>query len=238
MNPRTLREAKGLFAATREAAQYSRDLSIIVAPPTIFLYELAHAYKGKRLVFAAQDMHFENEGAHTGDTSPAQLKDAKVSCVVIGHAERRAAGETNDGTRKKMAAAFAAKIMPILCVGETSRDGNGGHFDFIKEQLRVALADISPAQIARVVIAYEPVWAIGATEAMSPAQMHEMAIFIRKSIVATHGEKGMKAKILYGGSIDEKNARAMLEHGDVEGLLVGRASADAVKFSSLINSLS
>jgi triosephosphate isomerase len=237
MNPQTMREAKRLFEATRRAAESAKNVSIIVAPPSIFLRELSTNYKGKKLSFAAQNAHFQKDGAYTGEISMIQVKDSKASGVIIGHAERRGMGETNEETRAKVNAALAAKLAPIFCIGEHKRSGSGEHFLFVKEQLRAGLQDVVPGNLGKIVIAYEPVWAIGATEAMSPRQMHEMAIFIRKSLVGSHGEKGMKAKILYGGSIDETNAREMLVEGDVQGLLVGRASTDAERFTTLIRSL-
>lgn len=237
MNPQTWRGAKQLFEATKKAAEGTRNVSIIVAPPSIFLRELATNYKGRTLAFAAQNAHFQKDGAYTGEISMLQVKDSKVAAVIIGHAERRAMGETNEETRAKMNAALAQKLQPILCIGEHKRSGSGEHFLFVKEQLRVALQDVVPGNLSKILIAYEPVWAIGATEAMSPRQMHEMAIFIRKSIVGSHGEKAMKIKILYGGSIDESNACEMITEGEVQGLLVGRASTDVAKFTSLIKSL-
>jgi triosephosphate isomerase len=237
MNPQTMRDAKKLFEGTKKAAEGTKNVSIIVAPPSIFLRELATNYKGRTLAFAAQNAHFQKDGAYTGEISMLQVKDSKASAVIIGHAERRAMGETNEETRAKMNAALAQKLQPILCIGEHKRSGSGEHFLFVKEQLRVALQDVVPGNLSNILIAYEPVWAIGATEAMSPRQMHEMAIFIRKSIVGSHGDKAMKIKILYGGSIDESNARKMITEGEVQGLLVGRASTDAAKFTSLIKSL-
>lgn len=237
MNPQSFREAKTLFEATRKAAETAKSVSVIVAPPSIFLRDLATGYKGRTLAFAAQNGHFQKEGAYTGEISMPQVRDSKASAVIIGHAERRAAGETNEETRAKVNAALAQKLQPILCIGEHKRSGSGEHFLFVKEQLRAALQDVAPANLGKILIAYEPVWAIGADEAMSPAQMHEMAIFVRKMLVGSHGEKAIKTKILYGGSIDEENARDMVENGDVQGLLVGRASTDASKFTALIKSI-
>ncbi|HTR18579.1 MAG TPA: triose-phosphate isomerase [Candidatus Paceibacterota bacterium] len=237
MNPQSMREAKKLFEVTRKAAEVAKDVSVIVAPPSVFLRELATGYKGKKASFAAQNAHFEKGGAYTGEISMQEVKDSRASAVIIGHAERRAMGETNEDTRAKVLAALAQKLHPIFCVGEHKRSGSGEHFLFVKEQLRAGLSDITPGNLSKILIAYEPVWAIGADKAMSPRQMHEMAIFIRKSIVAMHGDKGMRIKILYGGSIDEGNAREMIVEGDVQGLLVGRASTDAEKFAALIKSL-
>jgi triosephosphate isomerase len=237
MNPATMREGKRLLAATKKAADGAKHANVIVAPPSIFLRELRATYKGKKISFAAQNAHAEKSGAYTGEISFAQVKDACVSYVIIGHAERRAMGESNDDTRKKVAAALAIDMVPILCVGEASRSGSGEHFNFVKEQLRAGLADVLPQKLSKIIVAYEPVWAIGAVKPMSPRDMHEMAIFIRKAVVDLKGELGMAIKILYGGSIDEKTAPSMLRDGDVIGLLVGRASEDAAKFSALLQAI-
>jgi triosephosphate isomerase len=232
-----MRDAKKLFEATRKAAEIAKTVSVIVAPPAIFLRELVTGYKGRKVSFAAQNAHFQKDGAYTGEISMAEVKDAKASAVIIGHAERRALGETNEETRAKVNAALTQKLQPIFCIGEHKRSGSGEHFLFVKEQLKTGLQDVAPANLGKIIIAYEPVWAIGADKPMSPRQMHEMAIFIRKMLVGSHGEKGMKIKILYGGSIDETNAREMIVEGEVQGLLVGRASTDPERFSALLRSL-
>jgi triosephosphate isomerase len=237
MNPATFREARFLFEATKKAAEGAKNVSVIVAPPSIFLREFSASYRGSRLSFAVQNACFEKAGAHTGEISFAQAKDAKVSCALVGHAERRALGETNDDTRKKVLAALAQKITPILCVGEAKRTASGEHFIFIKEQLRVGLADVPAGNIGRIMVAYEPLWAIGAPKPMNSRDMHEMAIFVRKTVVEIHGEKGMNVKILYGGAIDETNAADMLLNGDVTGFVLGRASEEPHKFTGLMQSI-
>ncbi len=238
MNPSTWREAKKLFEEMKKVSLRSKGVSIIIAPPALYVRELRSLYRGKRIAFALQNVHYEPSGAFTGEISFPQAKDAGVLYALVGHAERREAGESNDDTRKKVAAAIAANITPILCVGETERRADGEYFTIVKEQLRVGLADVLPIKLNRVIIAYEPVWAIGASVAMSPRDMHEMAIFIRKTVLELRGDGGMNTKILYGGSVDESNAGAMLREGDVHGLLVGRASEDAEKFGALMSSLS
>jgi triosephosphate isomerase len=237
MNPKTFREAKRLLEATKKAADNSSHVSLVVAPPALFFRELRAGYKGKRIAFAAQNARAEEGGAHTGETSLVQYKDAGAAYVIVGHAERRAMGETNDDTRKKVAAALTQKLIPILCVGETVRSANGEYFTVVKEQLRTGLTDVTPAKLSSVIITYEPLWTIGADKAMGPRDMHEMAIFIRKTIVELKGEQGMNIKILYGGSIDETSAGAMLRDGDVHGLLVGRASEDADRLSALLQAI-
>lgn len=237
MNPVTFKEAKKLFEDTKKGIEKAKSVSLIIAPPVIFLRELRQLYRGKRIQFAVQNAHFESKGSHTGEISLGQVVDAGVTHVIIGHAERRALGETNEQTNKKILAALAAKVIPVFCVGEVSRSNEGTHFDVIKEQLRVGLRDVPVQKVSKIIIAYEPVWAIGATTAMSPRDMHEMAIFIRKTIVDLHGQPGMSIKILYGGSVDETNAVAMIREGDVDGLLVGRVSVDAVQFALLLSSI-
>ena len=237
MNPPTYAEAKKLLEATKKAADSAKNVTIVIAPPSIYVRELRASYKGKKIGFAIQNAHAEAAGSFTGEISMVQAKGAGITQVIVGHAERRAMGESNDDTRKKIAAGVALGLSPILCVGELTRTTDGEHFEFIKAQLKAGFADVLVAKIPKVTIAYEPVWAIGASTAMSPRDMHEMAIFIRKTIVGLYGEKGMAVKILYGGSIDATNAPAMLTQGDVVGLLVGRASTDVASLTALVKAM-
>lgn len=237
MNPRTFAEAKNLFEATRKAADKAREVTIVVAPPIVFLRELRAGYRGKRILFGVQNGHTDTDGAYTGETSFIQASDTGATWAIIGHAERRAMGESDEDVRKKIASALTLKMTPVLCIGEKTRDASGEHFDFVKKQLKVALADVPATKLGKVIIAYEPVWAIGTDTMMSPHDMHEMTIFIRKILFEIYGKPGMKAVILYGGSIDETNAPTMLREGDVQGLLVGRASADARRFTLLLTAI-
>ncbi len=237
MNPVTFREAKILLEATKKAAEKAR-VSVVVAPPALFLRELISGSRGRRVAFAAQHAHFEAGGAHTGELSMQQVRDAKATYVLIGHAERRERGETNEDTKKKVAAALGAGLIPLLCVGETKRTASGEYFTLIAEQLRTAFADVSPSRLGKLVVIYEPLWTIGRDMAMNPRDMHEMAIFIRKTIVESYGEQGHSITILYGGSVDAASAPSMLKDGDVHGLLVGRASTNAEEFSNLLQAIS
>lgn len=236
MNPATYREAKILFEATKKAADKAKNLQVIVAPPALYVRELSRGYRGK-LGFAIQNGSADANGAHTGEISFVQAKDSRAQYAIIGHAERRATGETNVMVSAKVSAACKAGIVPILCVGEISRTGTGEHFTYVREQLKAGLSNVPPAFLKKVLIAYEPVWAIGAAKPMSPRDMHEMSIFIRKTTVEFCGAAGMDIKILYGGSVDETNARAMLVDGDVRGLLVGRASAEPKQVASLLQAV-
>lgn len=237
MNPATFKEAKKLLEATRKSLSKVKSVSLVVAPPAVYLLPLAKESRGNKVAFAAQNAYFEKSGAHTGEISMGQVKDAGASHCLIGHSEVRARGETNDDARKKVAAALAAKLTPILCVGESVRTSTGDHFHVVAEQLKTALADTTTSTISKVVIAYEPVWAIGGEETMSPTDMHTMAIFIRKTLFDMRGSAGQNAKILYGGSVNEENTHSMIKNGDVEGVLVGHVSVEQDRFSALLESL-
>jgi triosephosphate isomerase len=235
MNPGTFKEAKKLLEGIKKAASTAKKISVVVAPPTVFLKELA-ARKGK-VAFAVQNAHFETGGAHTGEISMLQARDCNAVYVIIGHAERREKGETDEDVRKKVAAAIQVGLTPVLCVGEKSREGDAEHFMFVREQLLTALTDVTEKKLTSVVIVYEPLWTIGKTATMSPRDMHEMSIFIRKTMVEKFGGEGHKVAILYGGSVDATNARAMLLDGDVKGFLVGRASWKAETFGELLKAV-
>lgn len=234
-HPKSFAEAKKLFVATKKAADLSKSVSLIVAPPALFLRELARGYRG-RVSFCAQAGLPETVGAHTGEMSLAQFKDARCTYALVGHAERRAKGETDADVSAQLQQALALGMTAVLCVGERARSADGQHFAFVKEQLRSALAGVKPASIKRTLIAYEPVWAIGAGTPMSSHEMHEMSIFIRKTAVESLGTPAMDLRILYGGSIDEHTARPMVEDAQIQGLLVGHVSTDAAAFSALIRS--
>jgi len=223
-----------LFDATKKVAEKCPAISLIVAPPALYLRDLASGYRGKRISFAIQNAHAEASGAYTGEISLAQARDAGASYVLVGHSERRAMGETDEDTQKKVSAALKAKMTPILCVGESLRAQGGEHFNIVAEQLRVGLRDVPPEKITKVILAYEPVWAIGGETTMSPRDMHTMAIFIRKTIVGIYGDVGHKVKILYGASVGEKNASAMVREAHVHGFIVGHVSTDAERFAALL----
>ena len=234
MNPLTFREAKVLLEKTKQLAMQVKEVSLVVAPPSIYLRELTALARMKTLSFAAQNVHAEPLGAHTGEISVSHIKDAKASYVIIGHAERRAAGESDADIQKKMRAALMAQLTPILCIGESERGSDAAHFTHIREQLRSALPEEAGKRLSRIVIAYEPVWAIGGKTPMRPHDMHEMSIYIRKTVVERFGALGHGVKIIYGGAIDAESAPAMLKEGDVTGLLVGRVSIDAQALKQLL----
>ncbi len=237
MNPLKLKDAKALALSTKKAVSRTKGIDVIVAAPAVFVRDISTRTPKSRVFYALQNIHSESAGSYTGEISALQAKDAGATHVLIGHAERRALGETNEDTQKKVSAALAAQLIPILCVGESTRESDADYYAVVKEQLRGGLQDISEKKIGKVLIAYEPVWAIGGSIAMQPRDMHEMSIFIHKTLVERFGDVGHSLKVLYGGSVDGKNAVDMLKNGDVKGLLVGRVSVDADAFTSLIQTI-
>ncbi len=236
MYPKTAADAKKLFGASRRCVEPHKNVSLVIAPPALFVTNLAKGYRGK-IAFAAQSARAEDEGAFTGSHSLVQLREARCTHALVGHAERRAAGETDAEIAQQVARALELEMTPILCVGERARTTDGGHFATVRDQLRTALTGLKPGAVKKLIIAYEPVWAIGAPVPMAPRDMHEMSIFIRKSLVAMLGEGAMDVRILYGGAVDETNVANMMRDGDVHGLLVGRASVDPIKFAKVIHTL-
>lgn len=232
MNPKTPKEV-GRFFAVCKKAQIPKNVDVVIAPPFPFL---AYARPTKKIALGAQDVFWEPEGSYTGEVSGSMLKNIGVSHVIIGHSERRRyQGETDEVVNKKVHHAFKMKLTPIVCVGETSRDGDGAFFAVIKSQLTWALAKISRRDISRVVIAYEPIWAIGTGKPAKPGDANEAALFIKKIIADMHNSRtAKKVRVLYGGSIDPHNAASFLWEQEITGLLVGKESRDPKSFLNIL----
>ncbi len=239
MNPRTLAEGKVLFAELKKAGKRG---AFVVAPPTLFIADFLRIVGKSNIAIAAQDVSSETLGAFTGDVSASMLKGACVSHVIVGHSERRARGEDDTLVRKKMAQAVKAGLLPILCVGETERDVQGKYFSLVESQVREALKGMPSSKLAQIAVAYEPVWAIStATENARPAtpeDAHEMIIFIRKVLTDLYGRtQAMKVRILYGGSVTEKNIAALTQGSGAQGYLVGGASLRAREFTTIVTTV-
>ncbi len=225
----------GELRASLDAAPVSRE--VIVAPPFTALAAVAQALRGSGINVAAQTMHFEKEGAFTGEISPAMLKDAGASHVILGHSERRQLfGETDDGVGKKARAAFDHGLTPIVCVGETLAEREAGRMlEVIERQLERGLRALTPDEAAVAIVAYEPVWAIGTGKTATPAQAQEVHTFIRKRISASHGEPVAAAlRILYGGSVKPDNIDGLMAESDIDGALVGGACLKADSFLRIV----
>lgn len=238
--PDSFEEARTIFLAVRKATEKNKHIQSIVCPPFLYTRDAARLFVNrKRLAIGAQNCSIEDRGAYTGEISAVQLSYSGVSYVIVGHSERRAMGETDDTINKKVQAVLRAGLRVILCVGEKERDEQGHYLAFVEQQLTSALHGVGATDLSHIIVAYEPVWAIGkpSREAMAPQQLHEMAIFVRKIISQQYGTKlAFATPILYGGSVGPDNAASFFEAG-VDGLLIGRASADPQAIVSIIESL-
>ncbi|HUC88710.1 MAG TPA: triose-phosphate isomerase [Candidatus Paceibacterota bacterium] len=239
MNPQSQKEAEIVFNGIVKIAKSSRNIDIIVCPPFPFLsIGKKIKIKIKNLMLGAQNASEEAEGAYTGEVSPKMLAGLGVKYVIVGHSERRALGETDQTINKKIINALKSKISPILCIGESIRDAGGDYLSFIKQELHECLKSIPKAQISNIVVAYEPIWAIGenANREATPEEFTEARILIRKIISDLYDSKtAHSVMILYGGSVHEDNAKEFMLNGGADGLLVGRDSLSPKKFALIIN---
>jgi triosephosphate isomerase len=208
---------------------------VVVCPPFTALQEVVERRRGTAVRVAAQNMHFDESGAFTGEISAPMLVELDVEAVVLGHSERRQFfGETDEALAKKVPAALAAELEPILCVGESEEARDGGQTEEVLErQLQADLAEVSDEDIAKVVIAYEPIWAIGTGKVATAEQAQEACAFIR-DVLRARGAAAEDVRILYGGSVKPGNAAELLALPDVDGALVGGAALDAEDFAAIV----
>ena len=242
MNPLTWKEAEKLFNSSLKNLPTLKKTDVVICAPFIYLEKLQSSSRRiKRISLGAQDAFWGNVGAFTGEVSAEMLDNLGIKYVILGHSERRSppAGgrETNEIINKKTKSALASGLNPILCVGESARDENHGYFNLVKTQLEECLAGVSKNSVAKIIIAYEPVWALSSTpdrRDATSADSREMAIFIRKVLSDKFGSESGKIRVIYGGSSNEKNAEDFLKNGGVDGLLPGKASLDAKKFVEIV----
>lgn len=238
MYPASIKDAKAKFVGIRKVASNLRNVQTVICPPFVYGSELKKLVTGHRCTIGAQNAWTENEGAFTGEVSPAMIASLGLNYVILGHSERRAGGETDELINKKVLAAIKVKLTVVLCVGEQERDPDGEYLKLIAAQLRADLKGVQKKDLAQLVIAYEPIWAIGknALRAATAEDALEVAISIKKSLADLYGGEAGKVEILYGGSVDAKNAGEFLLKSNVSGLLVGRASLDVNIFTKILES--
>ncbi|MDE2030775.1 MAG: triose-phosphate isomerase [Patescibacteria group bacterium] len=237
MNPQSKKEAEIIFKGIVSTAQKQKNADVVICPPYPFL-SIFQKTKFSKISIGAQDVSVEQSGPYTGEVSTKMLTSVGVSYVIVGHSERRAMGDTNQIVNKKIINALKAKIIPILCIGERHRDSSGEYLKFIKHQLHECLANIPKPQVSKIIIAYEPIWAIGekAQREATPEEFTEIKIFIRKIIFDIYNSKlAHNVMVLYGGSVHPENSAEFLV--DADGLLVGRDSLIPKKFDLIIKSV-
>jgi triosephosphate isomerase len=235
---KTQAEARAFFEAFVPLVAKSDHCEIVIAPTFTALGAAVEAARGTNIQIAAQDMHWQNEGAYTGEVSAGMLVEAGCTGVIIGHSERRQFfGETDESANKKVKAALAASLRPILCVGESLREREAGETNTILErQLRGGVASLTDEQFSRIILAYEPVWAIGTGRTATPELASEAHKFLRQVSANLYGpERAAGLRILYGGSVKPDNIRGLMAQVDLDGALVGGASLDAKSFASIVN---
>jgi triosephosphate isomerase (TIM) len=208
---------------------------VVICPPFTALTAVVERRYGTAVKVAAQNMHEEGSGAFTGEVSAPMLVELDVEAVVLGHSERRQHfGETDESLCRKVPAALAAGLEPILCVGESEGARDAGETETVLErQLQSDLAGLDPAQVAEIVVAYEPIWAIGTGRTATPEQAQKACAFIR-DVLRMRGGAGEQVRVLYGGSVKPANAAELLALPDVDGALVGGASLDAEEFAAIV----
>ena len=232
----TPQEAEALVKQLRSSCE-TEGVEVVVCPPFTTLASVGRLLKDSRISLGAQDLFWEPQGAFTGAVSPTMLVDAGCRYVIIGHSERRAHfGETDETVRRKVRAALSAGLTPIVCIGETlsQRDANQT-FEVLRSQLEGAFQNLSATEWGRLVLAYEPVWAIGTGRNATPEQAQEAHTFIRQWVTKLHGERTSEPlRIQYGGSVTASNAASLLQQPDVDGALVGGASLHADAFGAIV----
>ena len=213
-------------------------VEIVLAPPFPSIAPLAAALRGSGVGVASQNVHFAAEGAYTGEVSPAMVKDAGATYCIIGHSERRQYfAETDESVNRKVRASLAAGLTPIFCLGETLEERESGKaFDVVSRQLRVGIREIGAAEAPKVILAYEPVWAIGTGKTATPEQAQEIHAFLRMQMKGIWGDAAAAVRILYGGSAKPDNVAALLAKEDIDGGLVGGASLFPETFAWIVKS--
>ena len=236
-----------MYKTIAEAVSFVRDLApmvrsvthceIVVAPPFTALRAAADAARGSNIVISAQDVHWDSEGAHTGDISPVMLLDAGCTHVIIGHSERRHDhGESDEDANRKLKAALTSGLLPILCVGETLEEREASRTsEVLERQFARGLAGLTGPEFCRIILAYEPVWAIGTGRTATPEMAAESHRKLRQLAAARFGDVAAdQVRILYGGSVKPDNMGGLMAVSDIDGALVGGASLKVNSFAAIV----
>ena len=235
---KTPKEARIFIDELKPLISKTKSCEVVVCVPFVDLYPAIKATKGTKISVAAQNVHFEKSGAFTGEISADMLAELGVKYCIVGHSERREYfGETNKTVAKKLASLYEAKIRPILCVGETLEEREQGITEeVVATQIKIALNGVAPENIRRTVIAYEPIWAIGTGKTATSEQAESVCAFIRAILRGIYGARNARSvSILYGGSMNEANAKDLLSKLNIDGGLVGGASLKAASVKTIVD---
>ena len=224
---------EALVSGVSKAANGTGEVAVF--PPAVYLSQVANTLEGSGISWGLQNIFFENGGAYTGENSPVAAKDMQCVYTLVGHSERRSLfGETDEQIVKKVAALISVGIVPVLCVGETLEQRESGNtLPVIEQQVRTVLDTLTNVATLNIVIAYEPVWAIGTGRTATPEQAQEVHSFIRRLLKSYSDDLSEKTRLLYGGSVNDKNARDIFSQNDIDGGLVGGASLKPAEFITI-----
>ena len=234
---KTVEEAVDLVKQLKDAISGVKGVEVAVAPPFTALYAVSKELKDSTIHLAAQNMFWEEKGAFTGEVSPLMLKEMGCAYVIIGHSERRQFfGETDETVNRRMKMVIAHGMKPIFCIGETLKEREENRtFSVVERQIEGGLKDIKENEVKNMVIAYEPVWAIGTGKTATPQQAEEVHRFIRQKLGKLTSRGGAEAmRIQYGGSVTPENIKGLMDQGDIDGALVGGASLKSDSFSRIV----
>ncbi|OMP68245.1 triose-phosphate isomerase [Domibacillus epiphyticus] len=237
---KTLGEALDFANDVKGKVPSSASVDSVIGAPALFLGQLVEAVKGTDVKISAQNAHYEDNGAFTGEISPKALSDIGVSYVIIGHSERREMfNETDEAVNKKAKAAFSHGLVPIVCCGETLEQREAGETnDFVAGQIKAALEGLTEDQVCDTVIAYEPIWAIGTGKSSSAKDANEVCAHIRETVRGLYSDKAADSvRIQYGGSVKPENISEYMAEQDIDGALVGGASLDASSYLALLEAV-
>ena len=235
---KTVREAVAMVSELTGLIKGAESVEAVVCPPFTALYAVIKTVEGSNIKVGAQNMHWEDQGAFTGEVSPAMLKEVGCTYVILGHSERRQFfGETDENVNKKLKAAYKHGLLPIVCVGERLEQREQGITEkVVKAQVEGALAGLENNEVANLVVAYEPVWAIGTGKTASNEDAQEVISFTRNVIAGMYDrELAEQVRIQYGGSVKPDNISGLMQQKDIDGALVGGASLEAGSFAALVN---
>jgi triosephosphate isomerase len=233
---KTVEAAEEFIQALLPRVSSVERTEVAICPVFTSLQAMVDSTRGSRVAVYAQNMHYANEGAFTGEVSAPMLSEVGVQGVVLGHSERRGLfGESDKALALKVPVALAAGLRPVLCVGETEEERERGDTERkLRHQIQEDLARVEPNRLAEVVIAYEPIWAIGTGQVATPEQAQEAIAFVRALVADRSAEAGARTRILYGGSVKPENAAELLALPDIDGALVGGASLDAESLAAIV----
>jgi len=238
MNPTSIEEARAVVAMSKKAAKNLKRTEVVICPPFAFLHLVK--VDNKKIFAGVQNVFNQPAGSFTGEISPQMVRSLGGKYVIIGHSERRAMGETDELVSQKIIAALNAGLRPIVCIGEKTRNQSGEYLQFLRNQLSICLSLLKKKHFSEIIIAYEPVFAIGKSfaEAMQAREILETVLYIKKVLNDIFGKESAScACILYGGSVNWENAKAIIETGGVNGLFGGRERLNVETFPKLLTSV-